>query len=71
MNRGRHREPIFHGEEYYRCFIETLSEAVGRFNLVVHAYCLMSNHYHLLVSTPQGNLQRAMRHIGGCLHPTL
>ena len=65
MNRGRRREAIFCGEKYYRCFTNTLSEAVEKFDLIVHAYCLMANHYHLLVSTPHGNLQRAMRHIGG------
>jgi len=65
MNRGRRREDIFHGEEYYDLFIQTMVEAIAKFNLRIHAYCLMTNHYHLLVETPDGNLQRSMRHIGG------
>lgn len=65
MNRGRGRQYIFHTEAYYQAFFETLSEACERFALVVHAYCLMGNHYHLLVQTPQGNLGRIMRHING------
>jgi putative transposase len=65
MNRGRGRQMIFHGAKYYDAFLNTLSEAHERFGLQVHAYCLMGNHYHLLVKTPEGNLQRAMRHVNG------
>lgn len=64
MNRGQARRTIFHGEEYYKAFLRTLAEAHTRFGLQIHAYCLMDNHYHLLVKTPEGNLQRAMRHVG-------
>lgn len=49
MNRGRGRQMIFHGEAYYRAFLDTLGEAHDRFGMEVHAYCLMGNHYHLLV----------------------
>lgn len=65
MNRGRHREPIFHKEQHYASFLDILGECVDRFGCELHAYCLMSNHYHLLISTPNANLQRAMRHLGG------
>jgi putative transposase len=67
MNRGRDkgRFKLFHSEEYFELFIQTLSETCERFNLIVHAYCLMSNHYHLLVQTPEANLGRAMRHLNG------
>jgi putative transposase len=65
MNRGRGRKDIFHSNDYFNVFLQVLSDTVGRFGLEIHAYCLMTNHYHLLVSTPQGNLQRAMRHVGG------
>ncbi len=64
MNRGQGRKRLFHDESYFHAFLDTLSEADERFGLQIHAYCLMSNHYHLLVKTPRGNLQRAMRHIG-------
>ncbi len=65
MNRGRGRRAIFHGDEYVEIFEKSLDEAHKRFGLQVFAYCLMGNHYHLLVKTPEGNLQRTMRHVGG------
>ena len=65
MNRGKGRASIFHGKAYTALFIQSLIEAHEQFGLEVLAYCLMSNHYHLLVRTPRGNLSRAMRHING------
>jgi len=65
MNRGRGRQKIFHGQEYYGAFLHALEEAHRRFGIEVQSYCLMPNHYHLLIKTPEGNLGRAMRHISG------
>ncbi len=65
MNRGRGRRLIFHDDRYYLAFLETISEAQARFQCLMHAYCLMGNHYHLLIETPQANLGRIMRHING------
>lgn len=65
MNRGRGHKTIFHTGVYFKSFIETLSEASERFGMVVHGYCLMGNHYHLLLQTPHANLGRIMRHING------
>jgi len=65
MNRGRGRQIIFHNENYYQAFLQTLQEAHRRFDAVIHAYCLMGNHYHLLIETPRANLDRIMRHING------
>ena len=65
MNRGRRREDIFSTKEDYIAFIEVLKEAVSLWNINVVAYCLMPNHYHLLIHTPEGNLSRCMRHING------
>jgi len=65
LNRGRGRQVIFNDEEYFGEFLHTLSEVHDRFGMQIHAYCLMSNHYHLLVKTPEGNLQRCMRHVNG------
>ncbi len=56
MNRGRARLTIFHDERYYQAFLETLEEAHQRFRCVIHCYCLMGNHYHLLLETPEANL---------------
>jgi REP element-mobilizing transposase RayT len=65
MNRGRARQKIFHDAPYYQVFLDTLAEAKQRFHGIIHAYCLMGNHYHLLLETPDANLSRMMRHING------
>ncbi len=65
MNRGRQRQRIFHDDSYYKAFLVGLEEAHNRFGLETHAYCLLGNHYHLLVKTPRGNLSRCIRHING------
>jgi putative transposase len=65
MNRGRRSETIFSiPKDYYR-FIELLMESCEMWNVQISAYCLMPNHYHLLIQTPDGNLSRCMRHING------
>ena len=65
MNRGRRGDPVFQSKEYYQRFIDILHEAIELFSLRISAYCLMTNHYHLLVQTPDANLSRCMRHING------
>ncbi len=65
MNRDRRRENIFLDVKDYETFIKLLQETDERWNIKIAAYCLMSNHYHLLVHTPVGNLSRCMRHING------
>lgn len=65
MNRGRARQTIFPDEAYFEAFLATISEAHQRFGLQVLCYCLMPNHYHLLLKTPEANLGRAMRHVNG------
>jgi REP-associated tyrosine transposase len=65
MNRGRRRETVFQSKDDYQRFIDILHEAIELFSLRISAYCLMTNHYHLLVQTPDANLSRCMRHING------
>ncbi|MFV2032476.1 MAG: transposase, partial [Gammaproteobacteria bacterium] len=65
MNRGRERQIVFHTAKFYEVFLKGLDEAYIRFGMEIHAYCLMGNHYYLLIKTPQGNLSRIMRHIDG------
>jgi len=65
VNRGRGRRLIYPDTPYYQDYLQCLAEVNSRFGVEVHAYCLMGNHYHLLLKTPQGNLSRAMRHIDG------
>ena len=54
MNRGRERQRIFHRPEFYEAFLKGLDEAHRRFGMEIHAYCLMGNHYHLLIKTRAG-----------------
>ncbi|SPD73394.1 conserved hypothetical protein [uncultured Desulfobacterium sp.] len=65
MNRGRRGENVFETKEDYWSFIELLEELNEIFNIKVAAYCLMTNHYHLLIQTPEANLARSMRHLDG------
>ncbi len=65
MNRGAGRQPIFNDRVDREIFLQTLGEACHQFCIEVHAYCLMGNHYHLLIKTPHANLSRAMRHVNG------
>ena len=65
MNRGRRAEKIFHYTYDYRMFVELLEEASEMWNVRISAYCLMLNHYHILLQTPEANIARNMRHING------
>ncbi|MGA7877628.1 MAG: transposase, partial [Desulfoferrobacter sp.] len=65
MNRGRRGEKIFWSDKDYEMFLAVLKETVAMWNLELSAFCLMSNHYHLLVHIPDGNLARCMRHLNG------
>ena len=56
---------MFHDTDYFETFLQGLEESHKRFGLEVQAYCLMSNHYHLLIKTPRANLSRIMRHVDG------
>jgi len=60
-NRGNARQDIFRGDGDRAHFLELLAELGERYQLRVHAYVLMPNHYHLLVETPAGNLSRAIQ----------
>lgn len=64
-SQGDRREPIDEDDEDRRLFLATLGEVVGQMNWVCHAYCLMSNHYHLVIETPDGNLAKGMRQLNG------
>jgi len=61
MNRGDRREAIFKDDKDRQCFLATLGEACGKTGWQVHAFCLMPNHFHLVVETPRGNLVAGMK----------
>ncbi len=60
MARGNERKAVYRDDRDRQRFLETLGEAVAQYGLRMYAYCLMPNHYHLIVNTPRGNLSRAM-----------
>src|SRR5437868_840948 len=61
MNRGDRRDPIFADDKDRGRFVKTLGEACARTGWRVHAYCLIKNHFHLVVETPQPNLVPGMK----------
>ncbi len=64
-SRGNARQKIFRNDEDRIAFLKILAQVVDRFGWISHAYCLMENHYHLLIETPQANLSRGMRQLNG------
>ena len=65
MNRGRRGEDIFSDDQDYTMFTDLLRETSEIWNVRVTAYCLMPNHYHMLIQTPDANISRSMRHLNG------
>jgi putative transposase len=61
VNRGIERRPIFKTAEDYDHFVTVAGMMPARFGIRIHAYSLVSNHYHLLVETPAGNLSQAVQ----------
>ena len=64
-SRGDRREAIYDDDEDREAFLNVLAEVVDRYNWFCHAFCLMTNHYHLVVETAEGNLSRGMRQLNG------
>jgi putative transposase len=64
-SRGDRRERIFEDDDDARQFLAVVAQALTRFSAQLLAYCLMGNHYHLVVSTPDAGLSLLMRHING------
>src|SRR5438445_414111 len=61
MNRGDRREPIFRDDADRKLFLLTLGQCCGKTDWQVHAWCLMENHFHLVVETPKANLVLGMK----------
>jgi len=64
-SRGNARGKIFLGDQDRENFLSVLDAVVKRYNWLCHAYCLMDNHYHLMIETPDANLSRGMRQLNG------
>jgi REP element-mobilizing transposase RayT len=63
--RGNARQPIFRDDQDRERFLGTLDHVMARYGWRCHAYCLMTNHYHLLIETPNPTLARGMRQLNG------
>ena len=63
--RGDRREDIFEDDADRQIFLSTLKQVITQFNWLCHAWCLMDNHYPLMIQTPDGNLSKGMRQLNG------
>ena len=63
--RGVEKRDIFRGTKSYLTFLELLEQTVFRYGWICHSYCLMKNHYHLAVETPQANISAGMQFLKG------
>jgi len=64
-SRGNEKKAIYLEGSDFELFLSLPEEVCLRFNWVIHSYCLMTNHYHLVIETPEGNLLRGVRHLNG------
>ena len=64
-SRGDRRENIYETDADRQGFLSLLARICEKYNWTCHSYCLMSNHYHLLVETPEANLSKGMRQLNG------
>jgi len=64
-SRGNGRQAIVRDDRDRQSLLDVLAGVVAKSNWLCHAYCLMENHYHLLLETPEGNLSRGMRQLNG------
>jgi REP element-mobilizing transposase RayT len=63
--RGNARRPVFKDNRDREMLLNILREVNDRYHWLCHAYCLMNNHYHLVIETPDGNLSKGMRQLNG------
>lgn len=64
-SRGNERKPIYIGDDDRRLFLDILARVKDLYNWLCYAYCLMDNHYHLVIETTDGNLSKGMRQLNG------
>lgn len=64
-SRGNERKMVFQSTRDREKYLTYLESAHHRYGAIIHLYCLMGNHYHLLLETPRGNLSKVLHHING------
>ena len=65
MNRGVARQPVFLSERDYLQFLDCLATAAGESSVEVHGYCLMKNHFHLLIRSREGQVSKFLKLLSG------
>jgi putative transposase len=64
-SRGNERRTVFQSNRDREKYLSYLESAHERYGAVIHVYCLMGNHYHLLLETPRGNLSKILQYVNG------
>jgi REP element-mobilizing transposase RayT len=64
-SRGNDKKAVFKDDQDRETFLKILAFVNKRYHWICHAYCLMDNHYHLMIETPDGNLSLGMRQLNG------
>lgn len=70
-SRGDRREDIYFGDADRIAWLETFNQVCARFNWTCHAWCQMTNHYHIVIETAEGNLAQGMRQLNGVYTQTV
>lgn len=61
--RGNRRDKIFYSDQDKKVFLKKLKETLIKYSIICYAYCLMDNHYHLFIKTPQPNLSQGIHYL--------
>ena len=64
-SRGDNKKTIYFEENDFSLFLDIMGDVCKRYHWIIHSYCLMTNHYHLLLETPEANLSKGMRDLNG------
>jgi putative transposase len=64
-SRGNAQAAIYDDDADRQAFLDLITHVVQRYRWLCHAYCLMDNHYHLVIETPEGNLSQGARQLNG------
>jgi REP element-mobilizing transposase RayT len=65
MSRGNRKAPVYEDDSDREGFFQTIATGTARYTVVIYAACQMTNHYHLVLSTPRGNLSAFMQYVNG------
>ena len=66
MERGIRRQAIYEDESDYQAFLCILKSGIEKYGCILHAYCLMTNHFHMLIETSDTNISKFMKYLVGC-----